>query len=75
MEPIGWQMHTITYTQIKGLGWLIQPQAGATPQERQPFMLPLVVPKPIRTLGRTGVNQLQTPRLPRMKNADVFRSR
>ena len=75
MAPMGWQMHPITHTQIKGLGWIIQPQAGAAPQERHPFMLSLVVPKPVRALGRTGVNQLQTPRLPGMKDADVFRAR
>ena len=45
MTPTGRQIEAIPGTEIKGLHWVSYLKLSAAPKQRQPFVLPLVVPE------------------------------
>jgi hypothetical protein len=53
MAPVGCQVKTISNREVDGLVRGLQRKPGTPPQEREPFMHLLVVPKTIFTGGGT----------------------
>jgi len=72
---MGRQIQSVTHTEIQQLDWTIQGETGTSAQQDEPFVLSLVVPKPVRTCDCTGVNQLQPPAWATLQIAHGFLTR